>query len=84
MIDGVELMFRPLVMLGRFLLWLVWELCIEVIAWAIGWLVCKTITFGKWPNVKFNERENLEWFEAAIIETIGLATIFLLVYLVAS
>ena len=84
MIDGVELLFRPLVMMGRFLLWLVWELCTEVVALAIGWVVCKTITFGKWPNVQFNERENLAWFEAAIVFTTGFATIFMLVYQVAA
>ena len=84
MIESVEFFFKPLVMLGRLLLWLVWELCIEVVAWAIGWVVCKTITFGKWPNAKFNERENLDWFEAAIVFTAGFATIFMLVYFVAA
>ncbi len=84
MVDGVELLFRPLMMLGRFLLWLVWELFVEMFAWSIGWAVCRTITFGTWPKARFNEQETLYWWEAAIVEMIGFAAIFLLIYLVVS
>lgn len=84
MIDGLELLFRPLVMLGRFLLWLVWELFIEVVAWAIGWVVCKAISFGRWPKVKFNERENLDWAEASIVLSVGVAAMCILFLLVAA
>ncbi len=53
-------------MLGRFLLWLVWQLFVEMIAWAIGWVMCKTATFGTWPKAKLDECETRNWVEVAI------------------
>ncbi len=80
MVEGVEWLARPLNMLLRMLLWLCWELCVEIICWSIGWVVCRTLTFGKLPNVKLSEIDSLHWAEALVVEMIGLATLASLIY----
>lgn len=83
MIDSAEWLVRPIVLLARFLLWLAWELCIEIICWAIGWVVCRTFTVGKFPSVGLNEIESLDWTEALVVEIVGFATLLLVIYLLA-
>ena len=81
MIDSVEWLLRPVTYFARFLLWLAWELCTEIICWAIGWVVCRAFTFGKFPRVGLNEIESLDWTEALVVEIVGFATLLLVFYL---
>ena len=83
MIEGVELLVRPLMMLARIILWLCWELCVEIICWSIGWVVCRVITFGKFPNARITEIESVDWTKALVIELVGLVAIALLIYALA-
>ena len=43
-------------------------------------MVCRTLTFGKLPNVKLSEIDSLHWAEALVVEMIGLATLASLIY----
>ena len=81
--EGVELLVRPLMMLARIVLWLCWELCFEIVCWSIGWVVCRALTFGKFPKATLTEVESLDWTEALVVELIGLVAIALLIHTLA-
>ena len=31
----------------RILIWLIWDLWFEIIAWYVGWPICRVVSFGK-------------------------------------
>ncbi|MBU3002469.1 hypothetical protein [Paraglaciecola arctica] len=40
--------------IARFVAWFAIEIFFQAICWGIGWVVLKTITFGKYPNKDSN------------------------------
>lgn len=41
--------------IARFVAWFAIEIFFQAICWGIGWVVLKTITFGKYPNKDSNQ-----------------------------
>jgi hypothetical protein len=77
--ESLDFVLRPVLAIARVVLWLAWDLCLEIIGWSIGWVVCRTLTFGHWPKAKYSEMATLDSTEALVVELIGLGTLALLI-----
>lgn len=60
----------------RSLIWLIWELCFETIAWYVGWPVCRVISFGKLPEEAINGHERAPTLTNFIVSMVGLVSLF--------
>lgn len=61
----------------RALVWLIWEMCYEIIAWYVGWPIVRLLTFGQYPREKINEHEAASNLTMFMVGTIGF--VFLIV-----
>lgn len=73
--EWLELSSRSIYAVGRFLLWLVWDMLICMVAWWIGWPICRVLCFGKFPDAGFWDYEASEWHEAFFVCLVGLAAL---------
>jgi len=75
---------RPLLRLFyyifRGLLWLAWDLSIEIIGWSIGWGALRVITLGKYPHYQFSEQDKAPPWQAILIELFGIGILSLTVF----
>lgn len=69
----LDFLGRPLLLLGRFLLWLAWDFFVHTILWMIGWPVWRLLTLGRFPHVGIREYEDAGAIEALMVCAIGLA-----------
>jgi hypothetical protein len=51
----LRLLVKGLYLLVRLALWLVFELLVEVIAWWIGWCVCRVASLNAFPRERIGE-----------------------------
>lgn len=73
--EWFEVSSRLIQVIGRILLWLVWEMLLQRVGWWIGWPICRILCLGKFPEVGFRDFESSEWYEAAIVCSIGLGAL---------
>jgi hypothetical protein len=87
MLEPIEL-FRPLATVAQFLwrvvLWLAWDFALHMVAWSVGWCVCRALTFGQLPYAKIGDLEDASWSITVFIELLGVTTIFAVAYLLMS
>lgn len=67
-----KVVLRLFSLIVRVLVWLVWEMCYEIIAWYVGWPVIRFLTFGQYPKEKINEHEQASNLTVFVVGTIGL------------
>ncbi|QFT54434.1 hypothetical protein [Microbulbifer sp. THAF38] len=67
----------------RSLMWLIWELCFEVIAWYVGWPICRAISFGKLPQKAITDHEQASNFTNFTVSMVGLVSLVGLAILIA-
>ncbi len=72
-------LFRLFYYIFRGLLWLAWDLSVEIISWSIGWGILRIITFGKYPQYQFSEQDKASPWQAILIEFFGIAILSLTV-----
>ncbi|WP_020408004.1 hypothetical protein [Hahella ganghwensis] len=60
----------------RTLIWLIWELCLEVITWYVGWPVCRALSFNQYPKVSINDHDQASNFTVGVVSIAGLVTLF--------
>ena len=83
-VEGIFKVFLRLASLVvRVLVWLIWEMCYEIIAWYVGWPIVRLLTFGQFPKESINEHEEASNVTVFIIGTIGFAFLILLGSVVA-
>ena len=70
--EALELLARPLLLLGRFFLWLAWDLFIHIILWALGWFVWRVLSVGRYPKLGLNEFDEADMFEIILVCGTGL------------
>ena len=59
----------------RPVIWLVWELCFEVIAWYVGWPVCRVLSLGRFPGEAIGEHERASTLTHCFVSGVGLVLI---------
>jgi len=67
----------------RALIWLIWELCFEVIAWYIGWPICRALSFGRTPQESITEHEQASNLTSFTVSVVGLVSLVGLAILIA-
>ena len=50
---------RGLYLLLRLAIWLVLELCIEIILWRTGWCACRVLTFNHRPTAPIDGQDQV-------------------------
>jgi hypothetical protein len=78
MLDPSDLLSFPgTLLLGvlRFLWWLAWDVCFQIVGWSVGWPVCRSVSLGRFPAEPFTELGGAEDFTALIVEVVGLLTL---------
>lgn len=73
-------LFRLFYYIFRGLLWLAWDVSIEMIGWSIGWGVLRIITFGKYPQYQITEQEKAPLWQTILIEFFGIGILSLTVF----
>lgn len=65
--------FRLLSLIVRSLIWLIWDMFFEVIAWYVGWPICRVLSFGRYPKEAIGECEDAGMFTNILVSVVGLA-----------
>lgn len=81
--DFIDLAARPVLLVARFLLWLVWDLLFYSVAWSIGWPVLRVLTLGRFPHVGIREYDASGVGEAFIVCGTGIAVLVAVIWAVA-
>lgn len=66
---------RALGIIIRALVWMIWELCFEVVGWYAGWLVCRVASFGRLPRESITEYEQASRFTGGVVCIVGLLSL---------
>lgn len=67
----------------RVLWWLAWDVCIETVAWSVGWCVLRLVTLGRYPQERFGGVDDARTGTAALVEIVGLVVLALGIWLLA-
>ena len=79
----VELAARPLVLVARFLLWLVWDLLLLSVAWGIGWPIWRMLSLGRFPHVGFWQFQESGEGEAFLVCGVGVVFLVAMIWLLS-
>ena len=60
---------------ARVLVFLVIDVCIEIIGWWVGWTRLRVLTFGKYPASKISNYEDTFDLEVFLISLFGLCVL---------
>lgn len=71
-------LLRLLGILVRAMVWLIWDLCFETIAWYVGWPICRALSFGKLPRQAITEYGAASYLAGMLVSTTGLVTLIAL------
>jgi hypothetical protein len=83
MTDALDVVVRPVLLLARFLLWLIWDWFFDTIAWWVGWPVCRTLSLGHFPATGFNSYEESDFGEAIMVCATGILFLLGVIWLLA-
>lgn len=56
----------------RILVWLIWDLWFEIIAWYVGWPICRIISFGSAPREAIHQHEQAPGLTAFTVSLVGI------------
>lgn len=59
----------------RALVWMIWELCFEVIGWYAGWPVCRLASFGRLPREGITEHAQASSLTSFTVSVVGLLSL---------
>lgn len=76
--DPVDSVVLPVL---RFLVWVVWELVLEVVLWSVGWLALRTVTFGRYPREGLLELREAGRTTEAVVAVTGAGVLVALIWL---
>ncbi len=79
----LDFLARPVLALGRFLLWLAWEFLVYTIFWMMGWPVWRMLTLGRFPHAGIREYEEAGALEALMVCAVGLAVLLAALWLLS-
>lgn len=61
----------------RVLWWLAWDVCIETVAWSVGWCTLRIVTLGRYPRERFGGVDDAGTGTALLVGIIGLVVLAL-------
>lgn len=67
----------------RLLLFQVWDLCFEVVAWYIGWPVCRVLSLGRFPKAPISAQEQESTLSGILVSIVGLLSLFGALFLIS-
>ncbi|WP_221798447.1 hypothetical protein [Oceanobacter mangrovi] len=71
--EGIfRFLLHVLVWTARILYFLAWELMIERIGWSIGWVICRLLSWGKYPEVGLGEYDHASGPTSVLVNLIGI------------
>src|SRR5690606_28060805 len=77
MVDLDDFLVRPIVSIVvgtfRFLVWLWSEFLFDTLGWKIGWLVCRTLSLGRFPKAGFSSEGEASTSTRILVELLGIA-----------
>ncbi|WP_349615780.1 hypothetical protein [Azotobacter salinestris] len=73
-----RLLLKGLYLLVRLTVWLVFEMLVEVIAWWVGWCVCRTASFNAVPRERIGEYDRASRLVAMVVCVTGMLTLLVL------
>lgn len=79
----VKSILRLLGVVIRSLIWLIWELCFDIIGWYVGWLICRAISCGYYPKEPINAQEKINNLSGFIVSLVGILALLLIATLIA-
>ena len=79
----LDFLARPLLALGRFLLWLAWDFLVYTIFWTMGWPLWRLLTLGRFPHVGIRGYEDAGAVEALLVCSVGLAALLAALWVIS-
>ena len=67
--------YRFLSFIVRSLFWLIWDWCFEIIAWYIGWPICRILSFGRYPREAINDHEQAYTLTSVLVPLVGVGVL---------
>lgn len=64
----------------RLLWWLAWDVCIESVAWSVGWCVLRVVTLGRYPQERLGGVDGADTGTAVLVEIAGLVSLALAIW----
>lgn len=65
--------FRLLSLIARSLIWLIWELCFETVAWYVGWPICRVVSLGRYPRETIGRCDDAGIVTSILVPLVGMA-----------
>ena len=71
----IRLLLTTIHFIARALVFLIIDVCIEIIGWWVGWATLREITVGKYPASKITHYEDTFDLDAFLISLFGLCVL---------
>lgn len=85
--DLFEQIFKPIIRFSigflRLLLFIGWELMVEIIGRTIGWGFYRIISLGRFPKKRLNELEEATFLVKLLVEMTGLLLLLVLIVILS-
>ncbi len=82
--DLLEFMIRPVYWLARVLLWFTWEFAVQTVGWHVGWVVCRLLTLGRWPEEGIGCQETVGVGRLLFVVCVGILFLLGIVWFLGS
>ena len=73
----IEAFVRLLARVGagaaKAVIWLAWEISIELVAWSVGWATLRVATLGHWPACGIKDYDSVEWPTRLVVLFVGIS-----------
>ena len=77
MIDAGEALLRPALWVLRGAWWLIWELLFELVAWWVGWPLCRLLSLGRFPSAGWAHPDDDARWENLAVSLVGVGVLVL-------
>lgn len=67
----------------RSVVWLIWNLFFEILAWYAGWPICRVLSLGRYPGEGFHGYDDARPLHSFLVSLIGLVSLVALGGLIA-
>ena len=64
----------------RLLWWFAWEFWVETVGWTVGWCVLRTLSLGRFPQVRWRDLDEAGFAQALFVQLVGLGSLALCIW----
>lgn len=79
----LKAIMRLLGVVIRALIWLIVECFFEIVAWYVGWPICRVCSLGRYPQQSINDHEQASTLIHFVVSLIGIISLIALATLIA-